>query len=79
MSVTPISDVALKALKPRNKFFKVSVGGDGVGGLHVMVFPSGAKVFKLVYHVNGKEKLYTIMIFSLYSTIQFYIVAMMPP
>ena len=60
MAVPPLSDVALKALKPRDKFFKVSVGGDGVGGLHVLIFPSGTKVFKLVYHFNGKEKLYTI-------------------
>ena len=60
MAVSPISDVALKALKPKDKFYKVSVGGDGVGGLHVMVFPSGAKVFKLAYHFEGKEKLYTI-------------------
>ena len=60
MAVSPISDAGLKAHKPKDKFYKVSVGGDGVGGLHVVVFPSGAKVFKLAYHFNGKAKLYTI-------------------
>ena len=42
-AASPISDVALKALKPKNKFYTVAVGGDGVGGLHVMVFPSGTR------------------------------------
>jgi integrase len=56
----PISDVALKAFKPMDKFYTVAVGGDGVGGLQIMVFPSGTKVFKLTYHFGGKEKLYTI-------------------
>lgn len=32
-AASPISDVALKALKPKNKFYTVAVGGDGVGGL----------------------------------------------
>ena len=59
-AASPISDVALKALKPKNKFYTVAVGGDGVGGLHVMVFPSGTRVFKLAYRFDGKEKLYTI-------------------
>ena len=58
MAVSPLSDVGLKALKPRDKFYKVLVGGDG--SLYVMVFPSGTKVFKLVYHFGGKAKLYTI-------------------
>ena len=57
---TPISDAGLKALKPKDAFYTRSVGGDGVGGLHVMIFPSGAKVFKLSYHFGGKEKLLTI-------------------
>ena len=56
----PLSDAGLKALKPKGKFYTRSVGGDGVGGLYVMVFPSGTKVFKLSYHVGGKEKLLTI-------------------
>ena len=56
----PISDVALKAHKPGDKFYTVAVGGDGVGGLRVMIFPSGNKVFKLSYHFGGKEKLLTI-------------------
>ena len=57
---TPISDTALKALKPKDRFYKTAVGGDGVGGLHILVFPSGTKVFKLAYHFDGKAKLYTI-------------------
>ena len=56
----PISDAGLKSLKLKDKPYKVSVGGDGVGGLHVLVFPSGTKVFKLAYHFGGKEKLFTI-------------------
>ena len=55
-----ISDMGLKSLKPKDKFYKVSVGGDGVGGLHVLVFPTGTKVFKLAYRFGNKEKLLTI-------------------
>ena len=63
----PITDVALKGCKPKEKLCKVSVGGDGVGGLHVLLFPSGTKVFKLAYHFGGKEKLYTIGKYGEYS------------
>ena len=67
MATTPISDARLKALKPKEKPYKVAVGGDGVGGLAVMVFPNGTKVFKLSYHFNGKEKLLTIGKYGLFS------------
>ena len=57
-----LTDTALKALKPapadKPQGYKKMLGG--VPGLHVAVFPSSAKVFKLAYSVNGKETMYTI-------------------
>ena len=57
-----LTDTSLKGLKPapQNKpqGYKKMVGG--VPGLHVAVFPSGAKVFKLAYSVSGKETMYSI-------------------
>jgi integrase len=49
----PLSDVAIRKTKPREKPFKLADGG----GLHLLVQPSGAKLWRLKYRVAGKEKL----------------------
>ena len=57
-----LTDSALRALKPappgKEQGYKKMLGG--VPGLHVAVYPSGAKVFKLSYAINGKETMYSI-------------------
>lgn len=49
----PLSDTGLKNLKPTEKPYKKADGG----GLHVLVSPTGAKLFRLAYRYNGKQKL----------------------
>ena len=47
-----LSDAAIRTAKPREKPYKLSDGG----GLHVVVQPSGAKLWRLKYRYCGKEK-----------------------
>lgn len=49
---TPLSDVKIKRLKPRDKDFKVSDGG----GLYLLVKSTGGKLWRLAYRFNGKQK-----------------------
>jgi integrase len=48
-----LSDLAIRAAKPREKPYKLSDGG----GLHVLVQPTGRKLWRLKYRFGGKEKL----------------------
>ena len=48
-----LSDLAIRAAKPREKPYKLSDGG----GLHLLVQPSGGKLWRLKYRFGGKEKL----------------------
>ncbi len=48
-----LSDRQIKGLRPSEKPFKSADGG----GLHVYVTPKGAKLFRLAYRFEGKEKL----------------------
>ncbi len=48
-----LTDKAIKALKPRDKDFKVSDGG----GLYLLVTKAGSKYWRLKYHIENKEKL----------------------
>src|SRR3984957_9702496 len=47
-----LTDVALKALKPREKIYKVA----DRDGLYVRVMPSGAISFRLDYRLNGRRE-----------------------
>lgn len=48
----PLSDLRIKAAKPKDKPYKL---GDG-SGLYLLVHPTGAKYWRLKYRYNGKEK-----------------------
>ena len=47
------SDVAFRSAKPRQKPFKLSDGG----GLYLLVQPNAAKLWRLAYRFDGKQKL----------------------
>jgi integrase len=49
----PLSDFAIRAAKPREKPFKLVDGR----GLHILVCPTGGKLWRLKYRFGGKEKL----------------------
>ena len=47
-----LTDSALKALKPKEKIYKVA----DRGGMHVHVTPQGAVSFRLDYRLNGRRE-----------------------
>ncbi|WP_295612724.1 integrase arm-type DNA-binding domain-containing protein [uncultured Lamprocystis sp.] len=49
----PLTDTAIRKLKPAEKQFKVA----DAKGLHLLVSPSGGKLWRLKYRFDGKEKL----------------------
>ena len=49
----PLSDARLRTLKAVERPTKLSDGG----GLHVLVTPRGAKLWRLAYRFDGKQKL----------------------
>lgn len=49
----PLTDLALRKLKPKDKPYKVS----DERGLYVHVIPSGGKLWRFKYRFDGKEKL----------------------
>ncbi len=51
--IQPLSDVQVKNAKPKDKEFKLV---DGFG-LHLLVTPSGGKLWRFQYRFNGKQKL----------------------
>lgn len=51
-----LTDVAIKALKPKDKLYKI-VDRDG---MYVVVQPSGAIVFRLDYRLNGRRETLTL-------------------
>jgi len=53
-----LTDSALKAFKPKDRPYKPSDGT--IGGLHVVVYSSGKKVFRLTYAFLGKTQTLTI-------------------
>ena len=58
MAVPTLTDTQIKALKPGDRFYKVTVGG--CPGLVLMVFPNGSKIFRLQFTFGGKSQLLTI-------------------
>ncbi|MGG1949008.1 integrase arm-type DNA-binding domain-containing protein [Trinickia sp. NRRL B-1857] len=48
----PLTDVAVRAAKPREKAYKLADGH----GMYLEVMPSGAKYWRLKYRIDGKEK-----------------------
>lgn len=51
--IQPLSDIQVKNAKPKDKEFKLV---DGFG-LHLLVTPSGGKLWRLQYRFEGKQKL----------------------
>ncbi|MBB3930042.1 hypothetical protein GGR25_001081 [Kaistia hirudinis] len=49
----PITDLAIRNAKPREKAYKVSDSG----GLHLLINPGGSKLWRLAYRYGGKQKL----------------------
>lgn len=54
----PLTDAKLRNLKPRDKVYEVSDGGNP--GLKVEVQPSGAKIWRFRYVLNGRREKLTI-------------------
>jgi len=53
MSSKPLTDTAIKNLKPAAKPYKKSDGG----GLHLLITTGGSKLWRLAYRYDGKQKL----------------------
>lgn len=52
----PLTDTAIKALKPKTTLYKVFDGG----GLYLEVLPTGTKVWRMKYRYGGKDKRHTL-------------------
>ena len=48
----PLTDIQIKALRPALSPVKHSDGG----GLHLLVAPTGGKLWRLAYRIGGKQK-----------------------
>src|SRR3546814_8635916 len=55
----PLSDVVIRNAKPREKPFKM---GDSLG-LFLLVQPSGGKLWRLKYRINGREKKFALGVY----------------
>ena len=51
--IAPLSDTTIRNEKPRDKDYKLS---DGFG-LHLLITPTGGKLWRMQYRFNGKQKL----------------------
>lgn len=54
-----LTDIQIKALKPKEKQYKLFDGG----GLYILVHPNGSKYWRLKYRFNGKEGVYSIGVY----------------
>lgn len=52
MAENKLTDASIRALKPRDKRYKVSDGK----GLYVLVMPNGSKLFRMKYLIGGTER-----------------------
>ena len=52
----PLTDTALRAAKPTDKPYKIADGG----GLFLLDNPTGSRLWRLKYRVDGREKLLAI-------------------
>jgi hypothetical protein len=55
----PITDADIQALKPNKTSYKVSIGK----GAYLQVRPDGKKYWRLKYHLDGKESVYSLGVF----------------
>jgi hypothetical protein len=54
-----ITDAKIQALEPKEKPYKVSIGG----GAYLLVRPDGKKYWRLKYHFDGKESVTSLGVF----------------
>lgn len=54
-----ITDTAIRSAKPKEKPYKLFDGG----GLFLLVKPNGSRLWRLKYHVDGREKLLSVGIY----------------
>ncbi|MCL8380653.1 Arm DNA-binding domain-containing protein [Xanthobacter aminoxidans] len=52
----PLTDTAIRAAKAGDKPYKLADGG----GLYLLVNPTGSRLWRLKYRIEGKEKLLAI-------------------
>ncbi|WP_349237816.1 Arm DNA-binding domain-containing protein [Xanthobacter autotrophicus] len=52
----PLTDTAIRAAKAGDKPYKLAVGG----GLYLLMNPTGSRLWRLKYRIEGKEKLLAI-------------------
>lgn len=50
--IVPLTDLQLKTAKPKDKEYKISDGG----GLHLLITPSGGKLWRFNYRFDAKQK-----------------------
>ncbi|MCK4503145.1 MAG: integrase arm-type DNA-binding domain-containing protein [Desulfuromonadales bacterium] len=50
--IKPLSDIQVRTAKPQTKSYKLADGG----GLHLLVSPSGGKLWRMDYRFNDKRK-----------------------
>ncbi len=58
MPKTMLTDTVIRALKPKDKPYKVSDGK--TGGMFITVSPKGKKAFRLAYKFQGKAQQLTL-------------------
>jgi integrase len=61
----PLSDIAIRNAKPSRKLVKLSDGG----GLQLLVQPRGAKLWRLAYRFDGKQKALAVGIYPVISLV----------
>lgn len=62
----PLTDVAVRAAKPREKSYKLADGQ----GMYLEVMPTGAKYWRLKYRIDGKEKRMALGVYPAVSLLQ---------
>lgn len=55
----PLSDLATKAAKPRDKPYKLF----DEKGLYLLIMPNGSKYWRLKYHFGSKEKVFAVGVY----------------
>ena len=53
MAKAKLTAKQIQSAKPKEKPYKLADGH----GLHLLIMPSGGKLWRLKYRINGKEKL----------------------
>lgn len=63
---TPLTDVAVRTAKPREKSYKLANGQR----MYLEVMPTGAKYWRIRYRIDGKEKRMVLGVYPAVSMLQ---------